>query len=161
MTTMMEVTQADPTLQSGVSHLAQSGMPYKIKRAGGRPLRFNGSELAMAMSYTSGIPYWYEINLYRTADQGFVAAVRLFHQSEDLQDTVQAKECSTLDEAIEWLINYDAAADLALNLEVDMSEAPASEMGVLALQLMARIADVRHHYASLVGELLHDLENPE
>ncbi len=159
MTSMMEVTQQEPAMQTGVSHFAQSAMPYKIKRAGGRPLSFNGSELAMAMSYTSAIPYWYEINLYRTAEQAFVTAVRLFHQSEDLQDTVRAWETNSLDEAIEKLITYDAAGDVPLGVEFNVSLAAASEMGALALQMMAQIADARHHYGSLVGEFLHDLEN--
>ena len=63
--------------------------PYRITRSGARPLRFAGSELVMAMSFTPELPYWYEINMYRTSDLEFVAAVRLFHQSEDMPDTVE------------------------------------------------------------------------
>ncbi|PJI91441.1 hypothetical protein BC777_0269 [Yoonia maricola] len=159
MTTMMEVTQPEQAVPAGVSQFAHTAMPYHIKRAGGRPLRFDGSELAMAMSYTSAIPYWYEINLYRTAEQGFVAAVRLFHQSEDKQDTIRAWEAATLDDAIDKLIGYDAANDVPLGTDFDVHTAAASEMGAWALQLMAHISDARHHYGSLIGEFLYDLEH--
>ncbi len=159
MTTMMEVTHQDQAMQAGVTPFSQNAMPFHIKRAGGRPLRFEGSELAMAMSYTAAIPYWYEINLYRTAEQSFVAAVRLFHQSEDRQDTVRAWETATLDEVIEQLIAYDAAGDVPLGLGFDGQSTAASEMGAMAMQLMAQIADARHHYGSLIGEFLYDLEN--
>ncbi|MFA8442744.1 hypothetical protein [Yoonia sp.] len=159
MTMMMDSAQTEPAMQTGVAQFAQPSNSYQIKRAGGRPLRFDGSELAMAMSYTPAIPYWYEINLYRTTQQGFVAAIRLFHQAEDQQDTVRAWEAATLDEAIEQLITYDAAQDVPLGVEFNLATAPASETGALALQLLAQISDVRQHYGSLIGEFLYDLEN--
>ncbi|WP_342070906.1 hypothetical protein [Yoonia algicola] len=159
MTTMMDIAHPEQAMQAGVAQFAQASTPYHIKRAGSRPLRFEGSELAMAMSFTPAIPYWYEINVYRTAQQSFVAAVRLFHQAEDRQDTVRAWEAASLDDAIEKLISYDAAHDVSLGVEFDVTTAPASETGALALQLLARISDIRHHYHSLVGEFLYDLEN--
>ncbi len=159
MTTMMEVAQSDPAMTTSVSQFSQTAMSYNIKRAGGRPLRFEGSELAMAMSYTSAIPYWYEINIYRTVEQSFVTAVRLFHQAEDQQDSVNAWESVSLDAAIDKLTSYDAAHDVPVGLHLGSVDAPAAEAAATALQMIAQIADARHHYRSLVGEFLFDLEN--
>lgn len=159
MTTMMEIAQPDPATHGGVSQFAQSALAYNIKRAGGRPLRFEGSELAMAMSYTSAIPYWYEINIYRTVEQRIVTAVRLFHQSEERQDTVQAWESANLEEAIDSLTSYDAANDVRVAADLDIANLPAAEAATIALQLLAQITDARYHFQSLVGEFLYDLEN--
>ncbi|MEM9787621.1 MAG: hypothetical protein AAF801_14050 [Pseudomonadota bacterium] len=159
MTTMMELPQSEATLQGGVSQIAQNMMSYDIKRVGARPLRFQGSELAMAMSYTPAIPYWYEINLYRTLDQTFVTAIRRFHQSEDKQDTTQAWEAASIGDAIDKLTAYDAANDVIVSYDLDVAAAPAAEMAAIAMQLMSQITDARNHYQSLVGEFLYDLEN--
>ncbi len=159
MTTIMEVTHNDVALQAGVSQVAQNAMSYAIKRVGARPLNFSGSELAMAMSYTPSIPYWYEINLYRTTEQSFVTAIRRFHQSEDKQDTVQAWQSETLEEAIDKLTAHDAAHDVPLAIEIDTAIAPAAEVAAIALHLLSEISDTRRHYQSLVGEFLYDLES--
>lgn len=159
MSTMMDAAQQDGGHSSGVAPFPPSGMAYAIKRSGGRPLRFEGSELAMAMSYTSSIPYWYEINLYRTKDQKFVTAVRLFHQASDKQDTVRAWESASIDEAIDKMTRYDAGYDVPVELDFDGHGMPPSEMAAKAMQLQARISDMRHHYKSLVGEFLHELEH--
>lgn len=158
MSTMMEAAHMDGGQSAGVAPFPPPGMSFTIKRAGGRPLRFEGSELAMAMSYTPAIPYWYEINLYRTVDQRFVAAVRLFHQSPEKQDTVRAWECASVDDAMDRLTGYDAGFDVPVDMDLDMTGMPPAEMAAKALHLQSRIADARHHYQSLVGEFLHDIQ---
>lgn len=142
----------------GVTSLPPAGTSYVLQRAGHRPLRFEGSELAMAMSFTPEIPFWYEINLYRTKQQRFVTAVRLFYQSGEKQDTVRAWENESLDDAIDKLSRYDAGYDIPVSLDFDATSAPPSELAAEAFRLQARIAEARHHYKSLVGELLYDLE---
>jgi len=133
-------------------------MSYAIPRAGGRPIRFEGSELAMAMSYTSTLSYWYEINLYRTTDQRFVSVVKLFHQSPDKRDSARAWEHASLDDALDGLVGYDAGFDVPVECDLDAIKTPPSEVAALALTISARISDARHHYKSLVGEFLYDLE---
>lgn len=159
MSTMMEAAPLDQGASVGVTALPPTGVPFTIKRAGGRPLRFEGSELAMAMSFTASMPYWYEINLYRSVDQRIVTAVRLFHQSEKKQDTVRAWESASIDDAIDKLTRYDAGYDVPVDIDFDASQAPPPELAAKALQLQARISEARHHYKSIVGEFLYDLQN--
>lgn len=131
---------------------------YRIARNGARPLHFKGSELAMAMSFTPELPFWYEINLYRTSDAQFVVAIRLFHQSEDKKDTIEAWKCQALEQAFEIIENYDAAHDVAVTISAGMHEQPAPELAALALDLQWRISAARRHYQGLVGELFSELD---
>lgn len=146
---------------AGVAAFPPAGTSYVINRIGARPLRFEGSELAMAMSYSAAVPYWYEINIYRTAQQGFVTAVRLFHQATDKENTVRAWENASIDDAIDKLTRYDAAYDLPVEMDFDAGSMPPVELAAKALEMQARISDARHHYKTLVGEFLHDLEQGE
>ncbi len=144
---------------TGLSN-ANIGQPvsYRIVRSGARPVKFKGSELAMAMSFTPEIPYWYEINLYRTTSSEFVAAVRLFHQSEEKRDTVEAWSFKSLDEALAALEHYDAAMDVDVVLPEVGEEQCAAEIAARALELRARIESQRQHYRGLVGEVLYELD---
>lgn len=159
MSYALEDTNKDHPGAGGVAP-SNIGQPngYRISRSGARPLKFNGSELAMAMSFTPEIPYWYEINLYRTTESDFVAAVRLFHQSEDKLDTVEAWRCKSLDEALTSLEHYDAANDVEVTLIAPGKDMAASEVAAASLELHARIHAQRQHYRGLVGEILHELD---
>lgn len=159
MSVMMETAQSDQNNQNSVAQFSQSAPQHRIKRIGARPLIFEGTELAMAMSFTPSLPYWYELNLYRTVESNVVAAVRLFYQSEDQEDTVRAWECGSLDEAVEKLARYDAADDVQLTLNPAMNEGAAAELAAQAMALRAEVKAYRSHYASLIGEFLFDLEN--
>ncbi|MEM9425097.1 MAG: hypothetical protein AAGA06_00190 [Pseudomonadota bacterium] len=132
---------------------------YRIARVGARPLKFSGSELAMAMSFTPEIPFWYEINIYRTTEGDFVTAVRLFHQSEDRRDTAEAWRMATLEDALSALEHYDAGKDVDFALIEPGDCLCASELGARALDLQARIMAQRKHYGGLVGEVLYELDN--
>lgn len=158
MSSMMEQTPMEASSQTGIAQFSQNAPTWRIKRVGGRPLAFMGSELAMAMSFTPTLPYWYEVNVYRTSDQQFVACVRLFYVSSDEQDTARAWECETLDEAIEALVRYDAAQDVRLTLDHGGPDRTAAEMAAHSLDLRAQVKSYRHHYATLIGEFLHDLD---
>lgn len=139
---------------------ASIGMPmtYRIARNGARPLHFKGSELAMAMSYTPELPYWYEVNLYRTSDAEFVVAIRLFHQSEEQTDTVEAWRFPSLEQALEVVETYDPAHDVKFFVPSEFGDTPASELAARALDLQWRISAARRHYQGLVGELLSELD---
>lgn len=160
MSSMMEPAPTDHgAQQNGVTQFpAQS---RRIKRVGGRPISFDGSELAMAMSFSPSLPYWYEINLYRTNDQRFVTTVRLFFVSDKEEDRVQGWIFDDLDEAIEKLIQYDAAADVYLGMGLDEAKAAPAELAAYALDLRAKVADYRRHYQSLIGEFLYELEGAQ
>jgi RPA family protein len=111
----------------------------------------------MAMSFTPDLPYWYEINIYRTAEQRFVLAIRLFFQSETEEDTTQAWEFETMPEVFDAIEQYDAGQDVKVSL-VDAPPAASAELAAMALELRARLHAARANFAGLVGELFEELE---
>lgn len=153
-------TGPTPAVADPASGRATIGNPaaFRIARAGARPLHFSGSELAMAMSFTPELPYWYEINIYRTTDTDFVVAIRLFFQAEEMDDKVEAWRCGSLEEAFVVVESYDAANDVVFSLDPTLQEKPAAELAANAISLMAQISAARKHYGGLVGEILSELD---
>ena len=140
--------------------MATVGSPqaFRIKCVGRRPMTFQGTELAMAMSFTPELPYWYEINLYRTTGQKFVVAIKLFHQSENRKDTAYCWELDSLDEVMAAIEGYSPADDVVLPKIPDGMEMSAAECAALACDLRARVADMTRHYQGLAGEFMHELD---
>ena len=158
---MMESLHQDPSSHPGISQFASSAPTFRIKRPGARPLVFEGIELAMAMSFTPALPYWYEVNLYRTSDQRFVATVKQFYQSETEQDMIKAWDFGSLDQAIDKLANYDAGEDVRISVDPADLSASAAELAACAMELRAKVISARRHYASLVGEFFYELDLPK
>lgn len=133
-------------------------MPYKVMRSGQRPLVFEGTELCMAMSFVPSASYWFEINIYHTTGQKFVAAVKTFFQSEDERDRAKAWECDSFDEVMDVLEGYDAASDMRVDSFADEHDLSAVELAGLGFSLMAKAKAAREQYNGLLGEVLHDLD---
>lgn len=131
---------------------------FRIRRMGARPLVFRGTELAMSMSFSPELPYWYEMNIYRTEQQSFVLAIRMFFQSEDIRDHARAWELETIGDVFDRIEAYDAAQDIRLSLPDTLDGAAPAELAAHALDLSARVAAARAHFAGLVGELFAEIE---
>jgi hypothetical protein len=131
---------------------------HRIRRLGKRHLVFNGTELAMAMSFTPGLPYWYELNIFRTDQQKFVLAVKLFFASETEMDSCDAWEFDTLAEVFDAIEAYDAGHDVRFDTQ-GLGNAPAAQMASMSMSLKAEVAAARAHFAGLVGELFQQLED--
>ncbi|HBM57821.1 MAG TPA: hypothetical protein DD444_01335 [Citreicella sp.] len=142
---------------SAPTQRASAEMQYRIKRIGARPLIFTGAELGMAMSFAPDMAWWYEFNLFRST-QGFVLTVKRFYQSEDETDYCRAWEFDNLDAAMTALEKYDAAQDVKAERFIPSPSASAAEFAACAMQLRAEISEARAHFASLVGEFLHELD---
>ena len=141
-------TMTDPTPFSAAT-------TRRLRRPGARPLVFSGSELAMAMSFTPELPYWYELNIYRTDAQHFVLAVKQFFQSEDEDDLCQAWEFESLVEVFDALDSYDAANDVKVPSETSASPA---ELMATAMELRAKVAAARSNFKGLLGELYEEID---
>ena len=134
-------------------------MQYRIRRSGGRPLVFRGIELGMAMSFSPALPYWYEINLFRTVEQTYVVAVKQFHQSSETKDSVRAWTSPSLGEALDKLEAYDPAADIEIGVDAADTGLCAAELAAHAMDLRARVLSARAHFSGLLGEFMHELDN--
>lgn len=133
--------------------------PFSIRRMGKRPLAFEGAELCMAMSFVPGMPYWFEIGIFRTTEHKFVVAIKTFYSSEQERDISRAWMCESFPDAMDIVEGHDPAADIRLDVGPEQDGLCAAELAAHAFALRARVAEARRQYASLVGEILHDLEN--
>lgn len=149
-----------PPMSGGRAEMPSVGLArdFRIRRMGARPLVFRGTELAMSMSFMPELPYWYEMNIYRTEQQSFVLAIRLFFQSEEARDYVRAWELETIGDVFDKIEAYDAAQDIRLSLPDTLDTAAPAELAAHALDLSARVAGARAHFAGLVGELFAEIE---
>jgi hypothetical protein len=129
-----------------------------LRRTGERPLTFEGVEICSAMSYTSGTPLWYEINVYRTASESFVANVRMFTKSENDKDCFSAYEASSFDEALFWLESYNPAEDIRADLPLDSTEISVIELGLKAVAVRMRLSEARRQYRDLLGEVFYAID---
>jgi len=139
------------------AELANAPAPFRFQRPGQRPLVFHGSNLAMAMSFTPDLPFWYEINIYRTESQQFALVVKLFYQAEDEKDTVKSWLFDSLPAVFDALETYDASQDIRVSFAQPKEAIPA-ELAAMALDLRTRIASYRSHWASLIGELFAEMD---
>jgi hypothetical protein len=158
MSSMTDQLMPDQMVPHGTMQFTMTAPTFRIKRPGARPLVFEGIELAMAMSFTPSLPYWYEVNLYRTSDQRFVAAVRLFFQAESEVDQVRAWDFDTLDQALDKLAQYDAAQDIRFAMDPVNLTLPPAELAAMAMELRARVDSARRHFSSLLGEFFYELD---
>jgi len=155
MTTSMHAT--DQGMAGSALYSVGAATAHKLPRAGARPLVFHGSELAMAMSFSPALPYWFEINLYRTDSQDFVVAIRKFFQSETETDRANAWSFPDVESALAHIETYDPAIGVEVP-DLDFEAMAPAEMSAAALSLKAEVDGVRHHYAGLVGELFMEIE---
>ncbi|MEL6318840.1 MAG: hypothetical protein AAFR16_14505, partial [Pseudomonadota bacterium] len=130
-----------------------------LRRTGAAPLTFVGGELAHAMSYTSGgAPFWYEVNVFRMQGAGFVGDVRMFAKRDGETDRFTVMVAESFDEVISFLENYDAAADVAIDLDLDDQELSLAELTAKALGVRIKAEQARRQYRNLVGQMLFDLD---
>jgi hypothetical protein len=129
-----------------------------LRRTGERPLSFQGVEVCSAMSYMPGTPLWYEINVYRTAADSYVANVRMFTKSDNDKDRFSVYEASSFDEAMYWLESYNPAEDIRADLPLDNMDVPVIELGLKAAAVRMRLAEARRQYRDLLGEILFALD---
>ncbi|MEO0498058.1 MAG: hypothetical protein AAF141_11950 [Pseudomonadota bacterium] len=134
-------------------------MQQRLRRTGQRPMSFTGRELCSAMSYASGTPLWYEINLYQTDDDDFVVDVRMFSKSENERDIHRAHRVSTVDAMFEWLEGHDPILDIESDCMTLSSDTMSpTEVALRAADIRMRVDEGRRQYRDLVGQILYDLD---
>lgn len=165
---MTQVTAFETSIAAsvgeGASHAptspqrAPTARKTTLRRTGARPLQFVGAELCSAMSYGPGSTFWYEVNLFQTADQKFIVDIRLFSKTGEDQDRFFVKMVSSFDEVMDYLETYEPANDLRVDLAIDDEGTPIAELCLQAVSLRARIHDARRQFRSIVGEVLYELD---
>lgn len=133
-----------------------------LRRTGRRPYAFNGTIMATVCGVTPALPFWYEINVYRSVIDTYVSDVRMFNKDGALADLFRVEEHDELEDAFTWFERYDAAADLMMEPDGNKPDGGKPESNAVvalrAARLQVRVNEIRAHYAVVMGDLLHALQ---
>lgn len=147
--------------RSQLREVEASIMPAQaLKRTGQRPYAFNGLTVATICGVTPALPFWYELNLFRTVIGSYVCNVRLFNKGEDA-DVFRASEHDDLEAACAFFERYEPAADLPASPDEISLDAPGVKLSLQAARLQLRINRITDHYRATAGELLYALDRLE
>jgi hypothetical protein len=132
---------------------------HTLRRTGQRAFAFEGVEICSSTSHSPGPPaFWYEINLYRRANEQFVVDIRFFSKSDNMRDRFQVVKADGLEEVASILEAYEPAHDIEANVDPEDQDLPASVFALKAATLRMRIDEARRQFRDLVGEVLHQLD---
>lgn len=149
--------QLDPATQARLREVAPPAMPVQtLRRTGHRPLTFNGVPIATICGVTPALPFWYELNLFRTVVDSFVCDVRLFQKSDAPERFTVAEHDDLLD-ACAWFEAYQPARDIRPNIALSTIGSSA-ELAIAIASLRLEIDLAAEHYRALVGQLLTAVE---
>lgn len=125
-----------------------------LRRTGLRPLGFHGATIATVCGINVSLPYWYELNVHRTALGAYLSDIRLFRKGSDQADTFRVAEHADLDALIGHLEDYDPSGDL--ETAPDMLEGTTSNaaLALATARLQLEVNRITEHYRSMVCQLL-------
>ncbi len=149
----------DELTQERMRELEAAMLPMQsLRRTGLRSFAFNGSLVAMTCGVTPNLPFWYEINVYRTAAGGWVSDIRLFNKADGSIDMFRVAEHDDLDGVLDHLERYDPTGDLTLPPALTDPNASSATLSIHAAGLQMQVKQIGDHYRGLLAELLHRLE---
>lgn len=125
-----------------------------LRRTGLRPLAFYGATVATACGITPALPYWYELNVHRTAAGAYVSDIRLFRKQADQPDLFRVAEHSDLEDMIDHLEAYDPSGDLAPGPDMLAGGVSNAALALRSARLEIEINRITEHYRAMVCQLL-------
>lgn len=128
-----------------------------VRRTGLRPYAFNGQLLGTVCGVDQVLPYWYEINVYRTVLGSYVSDIRLFGKAADAPDLFRAREHDDLDALHAYLEGYDPCGDLPPIRYDDSPATSAAALALRAIEVRAEMRRIDDHFRATVGALLNAL----
>ena len=128
-----------------------------LKRTGERRYAFNGQILATVCGVDRILPFWYEINVYRSVIGTYVSDIRLFGKNEEIADVFRVAEHNGIEELRDHLGRYDPRYDLP-PIRYDRSPQSSAALTLCALEVRADMQRISDHYRATVGALLDVLE---
>jgi hypothetical protein len=128
-----------------------------LKRSGERPYVAHAAPVATLSGYSTELPFWYEINVYRTVADAYVTDIRLFHKNPNSADMFRVVEHDDMDDVFNYLERYDPSADLDPGRSISEPTASSASLALNAARLQLRVNQLTRHYQATVSELLNAL----
>jgi hypothetical protein len=128
---------------------------HVLRHTGQRPFTFKGEILATVSGINQVLPYWYEINVYRTVPGAYVSDIRLFGKAVDSADLFRVAEHGDVEALQDYLEGYDPCCDLPPARPFDAASMSSAALTLRALELQAEMRLITDHYRATVGALLN------
>lgn len=125
-----------------------------LRRTGLRPLSFHGATIATVCGVNSALPYWYELNVHRTALGAYLSDIRLFRKGLDQADLFRVAEHADMDALIGHLEDYDPSGDLEAAPDVLDGATSNALLALRTARLQIEVNRITEHYRSMVCQLL-------
>ncbi|MEL6977979.1 MAG: hypothetical protein AAGM38_04790 [Pseudomonadota bacterium] len=158
MTIDHEAAAASPSFDPAPAEEPAEASFITVRRSGQRPLGFRGAVVAHGMSFRVGTPFWYELNVFRTATGGFVADIRHFTKADGEQDSFKVCVSDSLEEILDFFEGYEPAHDVKADLDLDQADIAVSELAFKALALRMKVEEARAQYEGMVSEIFAQLD---
>ncbi|WP_375382035.1 hypothetical protein [uncultured Sphingomonas sp.] len=126
---------------------------HVLKRTGQRSFAFNGQILGTVCGIDQVLPYWYEINVYRTVLGTYISDIRLFGKGAEATDLFRVTEHDAMDAVQNYLEHYDPSCDLP-PVRYDATSQSAAALTLRAIEVRAELQRIADHYHVTVGALL-------
>lgn len=153
---MMNVVQTEAPAQA-VAPSVQA-KTFRLKRSGVRPKVFEGAEVCHSMSYESGTPFWYELNIYRTTSSSFVSEIKFFTKSDSLRDTFKTFDAVSIDDLIGRLEKYDPTGDIEPRIiPAEQLEANAAKAALQVAELSVKMHEAKRQWDDVIGDILFQI----
>jgi hypothetical protein len=125
--------------------------------SGGKPIRFRGSLLVEASSWTTEAPVWHEIVLYERDTMDYIAGIKTC-RSPASNDVFHATAFGELESVLTWIEEFDPMADLVADLDASDRRISTTDIALRAAALRQRADRVVLQYRTMVGEILYRID---
>ena len=131
-----------------------------LRISGGKPLRIVGVMIAEATSWSPSVPAWHEVSLYRTQGQECAASIRMLKKAMGETDIHHAELFASIEDALNWLEEFDPTADLAPDFDASDRRVSTAEIALFSAALRQHADAVTRQWRGLIGELLYRFAQP-
>lgn len=128
-----------------------------LRRTGLRPFSFNGQLLGTVCGVDQVLPYWYEVNVYRTVIGSYVSDIRFFAKAAEAPDLFRVAEHDDMPALHAYLERYDPCRDLPPMRHELSPDASAAALTLLAIETRAEMRRIDDHFRVTAGAMLDAL----
>jgi hypothetical protein len=130
----------------------------RLTQTDGRTVRFHGTLIVEASSYTSSTPVWHVITLYQRdtpASVSYIMSIRTHQKSASIEDTLFVFKLATLEAVMDLLEQYTPENDVHSGITAsELKQLAPVEAALHTAKMQCDISQVRRHYAAMVGDFL-------
>jgi hypothetical protein len=137
------------------------GEEIVLRVSGGKPLHIRGRLLGQGSSRAPHAAAWHEIAFYALGDGRIALSLVACNKAAGATDVHRAGIFDSLDQAAQFLEQFDPAADLGAAIDASDPDISAVSIALQAAALRQRVDALTRQYDALIGELLYAMDTAD